>query len=91
MGFYTILLYLFGGLLKNTLILCASVGLPAHSRVYVVVCCGVTVCEPEIDFLPDHPPDAVHDDALFSAFQVRVALWPRSITVGDAVNVSSER
>lgn len=59
---------------------------PVQVKVYVVVAAGLTVCEPEVDLLPDQPPEAIQDAALVED-QVRVTDWSEVTEVGAAVRV----
>jgi hypothetical protein len=52
-------------------------------RPYVVVDDGLTACEPEVAFVPDHPPEATHEPALVDD-QLSVDDPPESMLAGDA-------
>jgi len=57
--------------------------LPVQESVYVVLAVGDTDCEPDIAFVPLHPPDAVHDEALVELHE-SVEDCPDVIDVGLA-------
>ena len=47
---------------------------------------GETLCDPEVDFVPDHPPDAVQDVALLELHE-SVEDCPDVMDVGFAERV----
>src|SRR5215475_10004781 len=58
---------------------------PVHVKANVVFAVRLPVLwEPEVDLLPDHPPEAVHEVA-FVEFHVSVAALPEEIEFGLAV------
>jgi hypothetical protein len=57
--------------------------LPVQLRPYVVVDEGLAACEPEVAFVPDHPPEAVHEPALVDD-QVSIDDAPEAMLAGDA-------
>jgi hypothetical protein len=61
----------------------ASPAGPLQVRVYAVVAAGVTACEPEVAFVPLHPPEATQEST-WLALQVRSAESPDGIVVGAA-------
>jgi hypothetical protein len=67
-----------------TVTLCEAVPpLPVQLRPYAVVDEGLTACEPEVAFAPDHPPEAVHEPALVDD-QLSVDDPPELMLAGDA-------
>jgi len=47
---------------------------------------GTTCCDPEIDFEPDHPPEALQDVVLVDD-QKSVEYCPLTIELGEALKV----
>lgn len=60
---------------------------PVQSSVNVVdVFNAFVTCEPDVDLVPDQPPDALHEVALV-VLHVSVDVAPEAIAFGDALNV----
>ena len=61
---------------------------PLHCSTYVVLAVSAPVdCEPLVARVPDHAPEAVHEEALV-VDQLNVELAPLSIVLGFAVKVT---
>ena len=56
-----------------------------HMMVYVVFTLGNTDCEPESDFPPDQPFEAVHESGFPVGVQASVEEFPEMMVVGFAV------